>query len=521
MRTIVALSQPISKAQADKLDSFALAFNKAMRQMYVDLVVHKKPQHPVENACIVHHNLNARHAKSIRVAVLGKSKSVLELNKEYLEIANNQLKVLQKKLKAQAKKISDFSVVDKQNLKPGDNLLLATQEKIRESYKYAQKKETHLLQKISRLNTSIKDGNPHLCFGTKKLLKQRTTGYFKTHETWLEEWRFQRNKEVHFVGSSDETAGNSNAQIRHLKDNDFVLKLNINPKASSVQEKYVELFFTLDYEAEAIKKIVSNNLLGKDELGQNVRQALTYRITKEKDSKKRVNQYKVAITFDKHKYNVPKTNDVMSGCIGVDINQEHLAICETNHQGNYVASWRKDFDASGTSHQNINSIALSVKNLIAIAKAKNKPIVMEKLDFAKKKQALEAGIHKKRNVQLSSFSYNKVKSLIVARAQDANIEVIEVNPAYTSVIGKAKYSKRLGISVHKAASYAIARRGMKIEEKEKVFPMSMSQSARNGLESVEGNAFWAKAQKLMIKETVRPGRNKVKAPLSPYSQQQQ
>ena len=114
-----------------------------------------------------------------------------------------------------------------------------------------------------------------------------------------------------------------------------------------------------------------------------------------------------------------------------------------------------------------------------------------------------------------------MKSLIVARAQDANIEVIEVNPAYTSVIGRAKYSKRLGINVHKAASYAIARRGMKIEEKEKVFPMSMSQSARNGLDSVEGNAFWAKAQKLMIKETVRPGRNKVKAPLSPYSQQQQ
>ena len=521
MRTIVALSQPICKAQADKLDSFALVFNKVMRQMYVDLIIHKKPQHPVENACIVDNNLNARHAKSIRVAVLGKSKSVLELNKEHLEVATNHLKLLQKKLKSQSKKIGEFSVPDKNNPQLGDQLLIASQDKIRASYAFSKKKEAQLEKKISKYKEIAKDGNPHLCFGTKKLLKQRTTGYFKSHEEWLEEWRFQRHKEVCFVGSSDETAGNSNAQIRHIKDNDFVLKLNVNPKASSLKEKYVELFFTLGYEAENIKKIVANNFLEKDEFNQNIKQSLTYRVTKERDSKKRVNQYKVAITFDKHKFGGVKTCDVMSGCIGVDINQEHLAICETNHQGNYVASWRNNFDASGTVHQNIYSIALSVKNLIAIAKERNKPIVIEDLNFAKKKQALQSGLNKKRNVQLSSFAYNKVKSLIVARAQDAGIEVMEVNPAYTSVIGKAKYSKRLGISVHKAASYVIARRGMRIEERETVFPMSLSESARNSLNSVEGNTYWAKAQKLMIKEAVRPGKSKVITLLSPSSQQKQ
>ena len=39
-----------------------------------------------------------------------------------------------------------------------------------------------------------------------------------------------------------------------------------------------------------------------------------------------------------------------------------------------------------------------------------------------------------------------------------------VNPAYTSVIGKLKYSKNFGISVHEAAAFAIARRGLELQE---------------------------------------------------------
>ncbi len=519
MRTIVALSKPISKAQAEKLDSFAMVFNKVMRQMYVDLIIRKKPQHPVENACIVTNNLNARHAKSIRVAVLGKTKSVLELNKEYLQDAQDKLKVTQKKIDFNLNKVQKFSQLSNDKSKPGEKLLDSSQRQIIKNLEFFKRKEINLKRKISRCEEIIKSGNPHLCFGSRKLLKRRTTDHFKTHEAWLEEWQFQRNKEVHFVGSSDETAGNSNAQIRHIKDNDFILKLNVNPNAKAIKDRYIELSFTLDYEAETIKKIVANNLLEKDENGLNIKQALTYRVTKEKNGKKRENQYKVAISFDKHKYNLPTTNDVMSGCVGVDINQDHLAICETNHQGNYVASWRQGFDTSGTTHQNIYSIALSVKKLVEIAKAINKPIVIEKLNFTKKKRELESGVKKKRNVQLSSFAYNKVNSLIVARAEDAGVEVLEVNPAYTSVIGRAKYSKRLGISVHQSAAYVIARRGMRVREEKTVITLNLDESARMDLNSLKGDAFWAAARKLMTNEKIKPGKSKVTTKLSPYSQQ--
>ena len=39
-----------------------------------------------------------------------------------------------------------------------------------------------------------------------------------------------------------------------------------------------------------------------------------------------------------------------------------------------------------------------------------------------------------------------------------------MNPAYTSYIGKLKYTRSKGINIHTAASYVIGRRGMGYKE---------------------------------------------------------
>jgi hypothetical protein len=46
----------------------------------------------------------------------------------------------------------------------------------------------------------------------------------------------------------------------------------------------------------------------------------------------------------------------------------------------------------------------------------------------------------------------------------AGIEVIEVNPAYTSTIGAVNHAPQRGISVHQGAAMAIARRGLGFSE---------------------------------------------------------
>ena len=66
---------------------------------------------------------------------------------------------------------------------------------------------------------------------------------------------------------------------------------------------------------------------------------------------------------------------------------------------------------------------------------------------------------------MSMFAYNKMISAIKSRAEKMGVAVFEVNPAYTSQIGKMKYMKRFGISIHEAASFVIARRAMGFKEK--------------------------------------------------------
>jgi hypothetical protein len=65
---------------------------------------------------------------------------------------------------------------------------------------------------------------------------------------------------------------------------------------------------------------------------------------------------------------------------------------------------------------------------------------------------------------LASLAYRGFHGKTRAAAFRAGIEVIEVNPAYTSVIGAVNHASRLGISTHLAAAFAIARRGMELRE---------------------------------------------------------
>src|SRR5690606_11652271 len=98
------------------------------------------------------------------------------------------------------------------------------------------------------------------------------------------------------------------------------------------------------------------------------------------------------------------------------------------------------------------------------AREAGKPVVLERLDFAKKKAEIE-GADPARARQLSSFACNKVISSVKAACHRVGVEVIEVNPAYTSVIGAVNHAQRRGVSVHQGAAIAIARRGLGLAER--------------------------------------------------------
>ena len=59
---------------------------------------------------------------------------------------------------------------------------------------------------------------------------------------------------------------------------------------------------------------------------------------------------------------------------------------------------------------------------------------------------------------LSSLAYGKVKAYLISRTHRQRVEVNQVSPAFSSVIGRVKFMERYGLSVHQAAALVLARR---------------------------------------------------------------
>ncbi len=58
-----------------------------------------------------------------------------------------------------------------------------------------------------------------------------------------------------------------------------------------------------------------------------------------------------------------------------------------------------------------------------------------------------------------------MSELLAGQAFQNDIAIKKVDPAYTSFLGRIKYMRVLGISVHEAASYVIGRRAMGYTER--------------------------------------------------------
>ena len=99
----------------------------------------------------------------------------------------------------------------------------------------------------------------------------------------------------------------------------------------------------------------------------------------------------------------------------------------------------------------------AVTSVVEYAREVGKPVVIELLDFRQKKAALE-NQSRRYSRMLSSFSYGEVKACFISRGYREGVEVRQLNPAFSSVIGRVKFMERYGLSVHQAAALLLARR---------------------------------------------------------------
>ena len=105
---------------------------------------------------------------------------------------------------------------------------------------------------------------------------------------------------------------------------------------------------------------------------------------------------------------------------------------------------------------------LTAHEVINYALENNKAIAIEKLEGLKNERR-GSGRAKFRK-RLQQFCYRNILEKIKILAKREGIEIIEVNPFYTSVIGKLKYSPIYNIDKDTAAAFVIARRALGFRE---------------------------------------------------------
>ncbi len=117
----------------------------------------------------------------------------------------------------------------------------------------------------------------------------------------------------------------------------------------------------------------------------------------------------------------------------------------------------------GITARHFNAIKIGLDGKLSSIKERRNGLIDEARTRLKKAQ-LET-VNPAYARMLSALAYRDFDTMLRAAAFRAGIEVIAVNPAYTSTIGAVNHAARLGISVHLAAALAIARRGLGLSER--------------------------------------------------------
>jgi len=156
-----------------------------------------------------------------------------------------------------------------------------------------------------------------------------------------------------------------------------------------------------------------------------------------------------------------------NGVIGIDINAYpfHLALVHTAKDGNLEKYERINLDKllEGNSDKRAYLSWQTAHQVVEIAKRERKAIVVENLEKLPKGRRGD-GLPKLRQ-KLQKWIYKALLQKIEIVAKRNGIQVIKVNPAYTSIIGKLKYAPLYNIDKDMAGAYVIARKGLGFKER--------------------------------------------------------
>lgn len=416
------------------LDSMAVLYSQIEWDMHSCLMRGEKINE-VEKSLQSKYKVDSTTVRNVYHNLKGKHKSIKELRKTQTKELKGTIRSLQNTIKKRLKK---------KQINQKDRFFIH-QKKRRLAIKQ------HQLKALPEKAIS-------LCFGTKKLFKAQfnleTNGY-SNHNEWLQDWRKARASNFMMVGAKTYASGNQLCRLT----SDGGLTITVAPcllkqfsghvKCDGIKFKYGQKFIDIALTPTQHKR--GNSYRNGTE------KAVTHRFVKRKD------QWYLHTTVELH--DIPWISHKKNGAIGIDLNVKSIAWAYCDHEGNLKQHGQIKIDLENkSSGQTTNILSKAIGQIIEIGVDKECPIVIEKLDFSRKKSRLRE--HRKRYAKmLSQFAYSKFSDLVHSKARLSAIQVEEVNPAYSSLIGMTKFMSLYGLNSGTSAALVLARRTFRFSER--------------------------------------------------------
>ena len=378
-------------------------------------------------------NITKRSANSIINDAEGTFKALKELKKCELSQLNSKIEYFEKELIPKLERSRNENS-RKLILKQTDNLILK-QRNLRRKIVSKKNRLNYMKQKVKSLEKQISNNEYRLCFGTKYLLSRN-----------IDKFKEKRDSVLNFVGSKDETCGNQMFQLAYnKKNNQFDIKIRkdyLGYKKAKDKYVYGRCYFS-NYKKEIIHIL------------ENKTSPLSFKIIKKNG------RYYLHCTFE-IKEDIKTSSSF--GAIGIDFNKGFVSLSETNQYGHLVNINKLNYRFK-QGNKTITDLEYIANEVCRQAILNKKVVCIENLDFRKTKSKTEKGQDKKYNDMIHSFSYRRFVKIMENTTNRYGIELIKVNPAWTSWTGSKLYCEPMKLNIHTAASFVIARRGMGIEDK--------------------------------------------------------
>ena len=442
--TELKLNKEYNHLVSKYISDYIKLFNKIQR-----LTFHRIKNYYIKNGKITQEDRNIIHSQlkeefdltsraidAILSNMLGRYESIKELKEFERKSLERKISTLEKELT----KLKDKRTLQRINLKNDyNNFNFIKYKNLKVKIYWKQNRLNTKKQKIKNLENEIETSKYKVCFGTKNLLQKDYSKFIK-----------KRDNEIYFLGRAGDNACNNNFQVEYSsKVNQFYFR--IRKEIDLENDKFV--YGQFHFNNKNYTNLLKNPLRTKVS-------ALTYRI-KIKDNRVFL---QIIYNFEHNKDLCVTRNSY--GVVGVDFNKGFVSVSETDKYGNLINTFNIDYQYS-KGNQTKNDFQCIATRLKDYCLNKGKDLVIEKLNFTKKKDNLISKRGKKYNEMLSSLAYSKFDSIMTSKCAKNRIFLHKVNPAWTSWIAKQKYCPKMKLNIHSGASYVIARRGMLLKDKVK------------------------------------------------------